>query len=112
MSGGIVTSKGVTRPTRARSAEFEVALLHPMLRWAATVKTGHGAYLLNGNPSAGVRRVREKNRKQPVATWERFEATIAEMRELRAIEQHEDARPRWIRMEFALFLAERTGGRL
>ena len=112
MAGGIVIAKGVTRPTRARSAEFDVALLHAMLLWATTVKIGPRMYLLNRNPLAGVRRIREKNRKQPVATWERYEATVAAMRELCALEQHEDARARWVRMEFALFLAERTGRRL
>ena len=112
MAGGIVTSIGQTRPTRSRSAEFDVALLHAMLLWATTVKTGPGTYLLNRNPLAGVRRVREKNKKQPVATWERYEATIAAMRELRRSEKSEAARLRWTRMEFALFIAERTGRRL
>jgi integrase len=112
MAGGIATLKGATRPTRARSAEFDVALLHAMLLWATTVKTGPNTYLLRRNPLAGVRRIREKNKKQPVATWERYDATVAAMRELSAREKHEAGRMRWVRMEFALFLAERTGRRL
>jgi integrase len=116
LAGGIVTSAGaVTRPTRARSAESDIALLHAMLLWATTVRTPGGGSLLSRNPLAGVRRIREKNKKQPAATFERYEATVAAMKQRRSeAEEAEDdeARVRWIRMEFALFLAESTGRRL
>jgi integrase len=111
--GGIVTSNGVTtRATRARSAEADIALLQAMLHWATTVRLPDGSYLLDRNPLAGVKRVGEKNKKQPVATMERFEATIAAMRTLKAEATSNDARTRWIRMEFALTIAEATGKRL
>jgi integrase len=116
MAGGIVTSAGdVTLPSRARSPESDIALLHAMLLWATTVRTPGGGSLLNRNPLAGVRRIREKNKKQPAATFERYEATVAAMQRLRAEAEacdDDEGRVRWIRMEFALFLAESTGRRL
>ncbi len=112
-AGGIVTTKGaVTMKTRARSAESDMALLHAMLLWATTVRLPNGAFLLQRNPLQGVKRIREKNKKQPVATWERYEATVAAMQKLRAESSSDGDRLRWCRMEFALFLAERTGKRL
>jgi integrase len=112
-TGGIITTTGdVTRPTRARSAESDVALLHAMLLWATTVRVSGGPYLLTRNPLQGVKRIREKNKKQPHATWERYEATIAAVRQLRDESDSDDARVRWTRMELAIFLAERTGRRL
>jgi integrase len=83
-----------------------------MLLWATTVKTAPRTFLIDRHPLAGVRRIREKNKKQPVATWERYEATILAMRELSGAERSEEGRARWRRMEFALFVAERTGRRL
>jgi len=114
--GGIVTIKGdktrTMRRTRARSAQADIALLHTMLQWATTVRLPSRQFLLERNPLYGVKRVCEKNKKQPVATWERYEATISAIRRLRAESDSDDARMRWARMEFALFLAERTGKRL
>ena len=113
-AGGIVFNlKGdVTEKTRARSAEADIGLLHTMLQWATTVRLPSGEFLLERNPLQGVKRIREKNKKQPVATWERYEATVAAMQKLRAESESDDDRLRWVRMEFALFLAERTGKRL
>lgn len=116
LAGGIVVVKGEetfrTPKTRARSAEADVALLHMVLQWATTVRLPNGQFLLDRNPLAGIRRVREKNKKQPVATWERYQATVAAMQQLRAGSESDDERLRWVRMEFALFLAEATGKRL
>lgn len=89
-----------------------MVLLHAMLRWATTKRLSNGAYLLDRNPLDHVRRVREKNKKQPVATWERFQATIATMRELAAAATDDDTQTRWLKMEVALFIAEATGRRL
>jgi integrase len=83
-----------------------------MLQWATTVRLPIGQFLLDRNPLAGIRRIREKNKKQPVATWERYQATIGAMQQLRAESESDDERLRWVRMEFALFLAEATGKRL
>jgi integrase len=112
-AGGIVTTKGdVTSKTRARSAEADISLLHWMMNWASTVRLPSGAFLLLRNPLHGVKRVSEKNKKQPVATWERYEATIAAIQKLRSECDSDEVRIRWARIEFALFLAERTGKRL
>jgi integrase len=112
-AGGIVKANGkLTRATRARVAEQDISVLHTMLRWATTVRTPTGSFLLSRNPLQGVRKIREKNKKQPVATWERYQATVAAMQELRAVSESESDRTRWTRIEFALFLAERTGRRL
>ena len=113
-AGGIVFNlKGdETEKTRARSADADIGLLHTMLQWATTVRLPSGEFLLERNPLQGVKRIREKNKKQPAATWERYEATVAAMQKLGAESESDDDRLRWVRMEFALFLAERTGKRL
>ncbi len=111
--GGIVTTKGVRTPvTRARSAEADMVLLHAMLRWATTKRTSGGAYLLDRNPLLNVRRVREKNKKQESATWERYQATMTALRKLRAATKDGPTRDRWLKIDFAVFLAEATGRRL
>jgi integrase len=113
MSGGIVLpSRERTGATRARSAEADVSVLHAMLKWATTKRSSSGRYLLDRNPLSGVRLVREKNRKQPAATWERYAATVKAIRQLRDQAEDDEARVRWTRMELALYLAERTGHRL
>jgi integrase len=110
--GGIVLPSGaMTQATRARSAEADIVVLHAMLRWASTKRLPGGAYLLDRNPLQNVKRVREKNKKQPVATWERYQATIAAMRRL-GDTKNETVQTRWLRMEMALFIAEATGRRL
>ena len=111
--GGIaLEAGGVTVPTRARSPEADVAALHMMLRWATTVRRVDGTYLLDRNPLQHVRRLREKNRRQPYATIERFVATRDTMRRLQRTAAKDEERAMWVRMEFALFLAEATGRRL
>jgi integrase len=114
LKGGICLSGGeVSRAVRARSPEVELRILRTMLRWATTVRVRGGQRLLSTNPLAGVRGVREVNPKRPVATWERFEATRAAMRELAEINAANPARyQKWVRMELALVLAEATGRRL
>ena len=100
-----------TQAVGARSAEADLVLLHQMLRWATTARVD-GKPLLRSNPLAGVRRIREQNPKRPIATWERFQATRAKMRELAAEAETDADRVRWVKMELALVLAEATGRRL
>ena len=110
--GGIITSTGdKTVATRARSAEADIVLLHAMLRWATTKRVA-GQYVLDRNPLLNVRRVREKNKKQPCATWERYQATMTKLRQFVKDAEDDTTRLRWQRMEFAVFLAEATGRRL
>lgn len=112
-AGGIVLPSGSkTSATRARSAEADIVVLHAMLRWATTKRLPGGAYLLDRNPLQNVRRVREKNKKQAVTTWERYQATIVAMRKLGTAADDDLTKVRWLRMEIALFIAEATGRRL
>ncbi|MDQ6872753.1 MAG: tyrosine-type recombinase/integrase, partial [Gemmatimonadota bacterium] len=113
LAGGIVLGKDdVTEKTRARSPELDMSVLHTMLQWATTVRLPNWDFLVQRNPLQGVKCIREKNKKQPVATWDRYEATIAAMQKLRSESESDDDRLRWVRLEFALFLAERTGKRV
>lgn len=103
----------VTKPARARSAEVEIRILKTILRWATTVRVRKGQRLLAANPLAGVRGVRERNPKRPLASWERFEKTRAAIQQLAELDapdpvKHQD----WIRLELALVLAEGTGRRI
>ncbi len=111
-AGGIVRQgKEPSEPVRARAADADLVLLHQMLRWA-TVRV-NGARLLDTNPLAGVPREREENPLRPMATVERYEATLAKVHELQAAAADESsARQRWIKLELALVLAEATGRRL
>jgi len=112
-AGGIKSITGfVTGKTRARSAEADIVQLHTMLRWATTKRVEGKKYLLDRHPLLGVRRVREKNKKQAVATMERFEATMNALRNFVSESEDTPTRLRWLRIEFALFLAEATGRRL
>jgi integrase len=111
-AGGIRIRNGeLTGAVRARSAEADLVLLHQMLRWATTVRVD-GVPLLRSNPLAGVRRVREQDPKRPIATWDRYQATRAALRELAAQAESGADRVRWIKVELALVLAEATGRRL
>jgi integrase len=113
LAGGIVVSpKLTTAQVRARSVEVDLQLLHTMLRWAVTVRSRSGRRLLDQNPLAGVRRIREKNPKRPVATWERFQATKQKVQTLAASAKSDVSRLKWLKLELALTLAEATGRRL
>jgi integrase len=113
MAGGIRCSEDrVTPKVRARSAEADLVLLHSMLLWATTVRVPGGGRLLEHNPLAGVKRVRELNPKRPVATWERFYKTRVALQTLQVAAESEAERTRWTRIELALVLAEATGRRL
>jgi len=113
MAGGIrIDSKTVTKPVRARSAEADLVLLRTMLRWAMTVRTANGGRLLSTDPLFGVRRVREKNPKQPIASIERFQATRSAMQWLFDHASVATEKARWLKMEFALVLSEATGRRM
>lgn len=113
IAGGICTRAGfISRPVRPRSPQADVNLLHTMLRWGMTIRAAGGQYLLERNPLAGVKKIREKNPRRPVATYERYVATTGWLR--KAAEEASTARERnrWQKIEFALFLAESTGRRL
>jgi integrase len=109
LAGGIVLKDGEkSQAVRARTPEIEVRILKTMLRWATTVRVRGGQRLLSVNPLAGVRGEREADPKRPVATWQRFQAVRTAMKEL----GQKTGSQRWVRMEFALVLAEATGRRI
>jgi integrase len=111
-AGGIkVNDEWTTASARARSAEADLVVLYAMLSWAATVRVA-GRRLLASNPLMGVRRAREPNPHQPVATWERFVATRTAMRELATASQSGPEHIRWVKLELALVLAEATARRI
>lgn len=113
MTGGIRYAEDrVTQKVRARSVEADLVLLHAMLSWATTIRVPGGGRLLEHNPLAGVKRVRELNPKRPVATWERFQRTRVAIQTLQVAAESGPERTRWTRMELALVLAEATGRRL
>jgi integrase len=112
-AGGIrIDDTHVTRAVRARAVESDLAHLHRMLNWAVTVRA-QGVRLLDANPLAGTKRVHETSPRRPMTTWERFTKTRAAMRDFAVAAADDDlARVRWLKMEFALVLAEATGRRL
>ena len=102
----------VSQPTRARSAEADLVLLHALLNWATTVRRNDTRWLC-ANPLKGIDRRPEKNPRRPVTCQERFDATR------QAIQARAARAPlgsvdyfRWIRLELALVLAEATGRRI
>lgn len=68
--------------------------------------------MLDRNPLQNGRRVREKNKKQERATWERYQATMSALRKAAKEAPDAQTRLRWLRIDYALFLAEATGRRL
>jgi integrase len=113
LAGGMVCSaKRTTSAVRARSVEVDLQLLHTMLKWATTVRVRGRQRLLDQHPLAGVKRIREKNPKRPVATWDRFQKTRQTVQQLAGNAKTEAGRRKWLKLELALVLAEATGRRL
>ncbi len=106
----------VSQPTRARSAEADLVLLHAMLNWATTVRdpsAASGTRSLGVNPLKGIGRRPEKNPRRPVTCQERFDATRRAIQRRSAQAPDGSAeRHKWIRLELALVLAEATGRRI
>ena len=115
LAGGIKyrvnAEERITKPVRARSVEQDLKLLHSMLSWATTVRVGRRGRLLDRNPLAGVRRMREQNPRREVATWERFTATRAAIAELASTVDPQTSTV-WAKVSLALAIAEGTGRRL
>jgi hypothetical protein len=111
-AGGIrVSDQWTTQPVRARSVVEDLALLQRMLNWARTTRVD-GVRLLDANPIAGIRTPRDRRPRRPLATWDRFLATRAAMRQYAAEAETPEERARWIKGELTLVLAEGTGRRL
>jgi integrase len=112
IAGGIrVSEDWTTAPTRPRSAAADVTLLSVMCNWAKSTRV-NGSRLLESNPLAGIRAVRDVNPRRPVATEERYLATRKAMRQLATEAMDSRSRVRWQNAELALVLARVTGRRL
>jgi len=89
------------------------AVLRAILRWATTYRVREGLRLLDRNPLDGVRLPsRGTNPRRPVATHERFVEARRAIEVLRSEAQSDSELRKWLKLEFALVLAEATGRRL
>jgi len=111
-AGTIKVGERALGPCRDRSVEADLVVLGQMARWATGVRQADGSRWLTSNPLAGVVRPRERNPRRPIATAERFEATIKALQTLESRAKLGPERGRWVRMQLALTLAEGTGRRL
>ena len=101
----------VTGPVRQRSVHAGLSMLRTLLLWACTVRMANGDRWLERNPLDGVRFEREKNPKRSTATWDQYEATRKALEKLAAEAGTEAERLKWVRLQFALWLAEALGRR-
>jgi integrase len=103
--------RAITEPVGKSTAHRDLSTLRTMLRWARTVTTPDGERWLDQNPLEGMRFEKEKNPRRPVSTQDRYETTRAAVQRLAADAVDQRDRLRWMRLEFALFLAVATGRR-
>lgn len=114
----------VTQAVRQRTVQADVKLLKQVLYWACTVTNADGRPWLDRSPIANVEVRGEHDVKRPIATQERFEATIAAMKQSQekytaeALATSKKERDRaesryrsWVRAELGLVLLEATGRR-
>lgn len=100
-----------TRPVRQGSVHWDFRTLRTMLRWARTVRTPDGVRWLDHDPLDGLRLEKEKNPARPVSSSDRYAKTRIAVQRLAASATFKRDRLRWLRIEFALFLANATGRR-
>ena len=95
-----------------RSVHGDFVLLRTMLGWACRVTLPDNQRWLDRDPLDRVTVRQEKNPKRPIAAWSRFVRTRAALRQLAANAPDISTAHRWIKVEFALVLAEATGRRI
>lgn len=100
-----------TRRVRQSAVHHDLAKLRTMLRWARTVRTSDGRQWLDHDPLEGLRFEKQKNPDRPVSSRDRYVKTRTAVQKLAANAKFKRQRLRWIRLEFALFLANATGRR-
>jgi integrase len=101
-----------SRPVGDRSVHGDFVMLRTVLRWACQVPTADGGRWLERDPLQGVKVEQEKNPRRPIASWARFEKTRAALLQLASQANDLLVKHRWIKIEFALVIAEATGRRL
>jgi integrase len=100
-----------TGRVRQSTVHRDIGTLRTMMRWARTLVTPEGGRWLDHDPLDRLRFPKEKNPTRPVSSRDRYLKTRAAVRELAAKATSERDRLRWVRLEFALFLANTTGRR-
>jgi integrase len=114
----------LTNAVRQRTVQADLKLLKQVLYWACTVTGADGRPWLDRNPIGDVEVRGEHDVKRPIAVQERFDATIAAMKQLqekyaaealltcrRERERAESRWRSWVRAELGLVLLEATGRR-
>lgn len=111
------TAAGGTKTHQAkrvgkRSQEADVRLLKTMVNWALNTHGPDGRYMLEVNPMRGFKAPRETSPERPVATHERYVATMQALHEL--AQEATDAKTRhlWIGIRLALMLVAFSGRRI
>lgn len=101
----------VTPAVGDRTIESDLQLLRAMLRWAMTVKTKNGDYLLKEFPIRGLELPHEASPHRPVITHERVEKLIAAARRLAEQATNPRDAVRYAQLELLLILMEAFGRR-
>ncbi len=100
------------KPVGKRSQQADVRLLTTMINWALDTRGPDGRYLLDVKPMRGFKAPRETSPERPVATHERYEATMQSLKELAEEETEAKAKHLWLAIRFALMLVTFTGRRI
>lgn len=79
---------------------------------ATTVRHSNGKPLLDRHPLLGVTKPKEQNKKQSIATEDRYEVTMKWLSDAIVTSPNESERRAWTELEFVLFLANSTGRRI
>jgi integrase len=95
-----------------RSVHGDFVLLRTMFGWACRVTLPDGQRWLDRDPLDGITVRQEKNPKRPIAAWSRFVRTRAALQQLANDASDISTAHRWLKVEFALVLAEATGRRI
>ena len=90
----------------------DFVILRTVLRWACQVVLPNGSHWLERDPTLGIKVDGEQNPLRPIASFKRFEKTRAALQQMAREADDLTVRDRWIKIEFALLLAETTGRRL
>lgn len=109
-AGGVKTQKA--KPVGKRSQQADVRLLTTMINWALNTCGPDGRYLLDVKPMRGFKAPRETCPERPVATHERYEATMQALYELAGDATDPKTRRLWLSIRFALMLVTFTGRRV
>ena len=109
-AGGVKTHQA--KAVGKRSQEADVRLLTTMINWGLNTCGADGRYLLDVKPMRGFKPPREASAERPVATHERYVATMQSLYELAVEATDPKTRRLWLSIRFALMLVTFTGRRV